>query len=51
MKTYGDVSAKLHGISQFIPGERVHGIQWIGGWIGRRTGMDDLKTNLIATEA
>jgi hypothetical protein len=27
-----------------IPGERVPGTHWIGGWVGHRFGLDDLET-------
>jgi hypothetical protein len=25
------------------PRERVHGTQWIGGWVGPRAGLDDVE--------
>jgi 2-polyprenyl-6-methoxyphenol hydroxylase-like FAD-dependent oxidoreductase len=27
----------------FAPGERVPGTHWIGGWVGPRTGLDDME--------
>jgi hypothetical protein len=35
-------SASHHG--RFISGEIIPGTNWIGGWIGPRTGLDDMET-------
>jgi hypothetical protein len=35
----GESSASRPG--RFTPGERAPGTQWIGGWVGPRTGLDD----------
>jgi hypothetical protein len=28
---------------RFTPGERAPGVHWIGGWVGLRAGLDDMK--------
>jgi hypothetical protein len=28
---------------RFTSGERAHGIHWIGGWVGLRTGLDAVE--------
>jgi hypothetical protein len=34
---------------RFIPGERARGTHWIGGWVGPRTGLDDVeRTQILA---
>jgi hypothetical protein len=32
----------------FTPGERAAGTYWIRGWIGSRTGLDDMKRKILA---
>jgi hypothetical protein len=34
---------------RFIPGERSPGTHWIGGWIGLRAGLDDVKKRKFMT--
>jgi hypothetical protein len=34
---------------RFTPGERAHGIHWIGGWVGSRAGLDDVEKREILT--
>jgi hypothetical protein len=52
MKAYGRVfltSALVGGewsasrFGRFTPGERTPGIHWIGGWVGRRTCLDNME--------
>jgi hypothetical protein len=58
MKTFGGVHVEIHvlltsalvggkwtvsRLSCFTPGERAPGNHWIGGWLGPRTGMDDVE--------
>jgi hypothetical protein len=56
MKAYGGVDVKIHvfltsalgGVVSFrprplYPGERAPGTNWIGGWVGPRTGLDDVE--------
>jgi hypothetical protein len=58
MKTYGGVDVYTHVFltsalvrgewaasrpGRFTPGERAPGTHWIGGWVGSRAGMDDVK--------
>jgi hypothetical protein len=58
MKTYGGVDAYIHVFftsaldggewsasrpTRFTPGERAPGAYWIGGWVGPRTGLDDVE--------
>jgi hypothetical protein len=47
MKTCGRVTSALDGSEwsashpgRFTPGEKAHGTQWIGGWLGTRAGLD-----------
>jgi hypothetical protein len=35
--------------SRFTPGERALGMHWIGGWVGPRTGLDDMKKRKFLT--
>jgi hypothetical protein len=57
MKAYGGVGVQIHifltsavvggelSVSRsclFITGEKASGTQWIGGWVGPRTGLDDM---------
>jgi hypothetical protein len=37
----GECSASCPG--RFTPEERTPGIHWIGGWVGPRTGLDDVE--------
>jgi hypothetical protein len=37
----GEWSALRPG--RFVPGERAPGTHWIGGWVGPRTGLDDVE--------
>jgi hypothetical protein len=37
----GEQSASRPG--RFTPGERATVTHWIGGWVGLRTGLDDMK--------
>jgi hypothetical protein len=43
----GEWSASRPG--RFIPGERVPGIHWIGGWVDTRTGLDDVEKRKFLT--
>jgi hypothetical protein len=43
----GEWSASLPG--RFTPGERASGTHWIGGWVGSRTGLDDVKKRKFLT--
>jgi hypothetical protein len=58
MKTYGGMDVQIHvfltsalvgGESSasrpgcFTPGERAPGTQWIGGWVGTRTRLEDME--------
>jgi hypothetical protein len=33
---------------RFTPGERAAGTHWIGGWVGLRTGLDDVEKRKIS---
>jgi hypothetical protein len=33
--------------SRFTPGEIAPGTRWIGGWVGPRTGLDDVEERKI----
>jgi hypothetical protein len=37
----GEWSASRSG--RFTPGERAPGTDWIGGWVGPKTGLDDVE--------
>jgi hypothetical protein len=54
---YGGVDVKIQAFStsalvgggwsdsrqgRFSPGESAHGTYWIGGWVGPRTGLDEV---------
>jgi hypothetical protein len=41
----GEWSASRSG--RFIPGEIAPGTHWIGGWVGPRTGLDDVEKTKI----
>jgi hypothetical protein len=43
----GEWSASRPGY--FIPGERAPGTNWIGGWVGLRTGLDDVEKRKFLT--
>jgi hypothetical protein len=58
MKTYEGVDVEAHVVftsalvggewsasrtGRFTPGERAPGTHWIGGWVGPRAGLDDMK--------
>jgi hypothetical protein len=62
MKTYGAVDVYIHVIStlallggkwsasgpgRFTAGERTPSTHWIGGWVGQRNGLDDVKKRKI----
>jgi hypothetical protein len=58
VKTYGGVDVEMHVFltsalvgdewlashpCRFNPGERPPGAQWIVGWVGPKTGLDDME--------
>jgi hypothetical protein len=45
--TGGEWSVSRPG--RFTPGERAPGTHWIGGWVGPRTGLDDVETRKFLT--
>jgi hypothetical protein len=45
MKAYGGVGEW----SAPRPGRFTHGTHWIGGWVGPRAGLDDLKKRKFLT--
>jgi hypothetical protein len=62
MKEYGGTDVKIHILltsalvgeewsatrpGRFTPGEIVPGTHWIGGWVGPRTGLDDVERKNI----
>jgi hypothetical protein len=62
MKTYGGVDVQIHVFttlalvlgelsascpSHFTPGEIAPSVHWIGGWVGPRNGLDDMKSRKI----
>jgi hypothetical protein len=64
MKAYGAVDVKIHifltsalvggewsasNPGHFTPGERAPGFHWIGGWMGLRTGLDDMEKRKFLT--
>jgi hypothetical protein len=64
MKTYGIVDVYIHVFltsalvggewsalrpGRFTPGEGAPGTHWVGGWVGPRTGLDDLLKILDPT--
>jgi hypothetical protein len=64
MKAYGRVDLSIHFFltsalaggewsasrpCRFTPGERAPGIHWIGGWVGPRAGLDDVKNRKFLT--
>jgi hypothetical protein len=42
-----EVSGQLNTLGRFIPGERAPGAPWIGGWVGPKTGLDDVERKKI----
>jgi hypothetical protein len=67
MNTYGEVDVEIHAFltsalvgdewsasrpSRFTPWDRVTGTHYIGGWVGPRTGLDDVqkRKNLAPAE-
>jgi hypothetical protein len=44
-----EVSGQLHAPIAFPPGERAPGTLWIGGWVGPRTGLDDVEKRQFLT--
>jgi hypothetical protein len=64
MKAYGGVDVQIHIFltlalvvgewsashpCRFTPRERVPGTRWIGGWVGSRTGLDDVQKRKFLT--
>jgi hypothetical protein len=64
MKAYGEVDIYIHIFltsalvagewsascpDRFTPGERAPGTYWIGGWVGPRAGLDDVKKRKFLT--
>jgi hypothetical protein len=62
MKAYGGVNVEIHVLltsalvgdewsasrpSCFTPGERALGTHWKGGWVGPRTGLDDVEKRFL----
>jgi hypothetical protein len=57
MKTYGGVDVRIHVFlsSELVggewsasrPGRFTPGTYWIGGWVGPRTGLDDVERRKI----
>jgi hypothetical protein len=43
------VSGQLHAPSRFTPGEIATGTHWIGGWVGSRTGLNDVEKRKLLT--
>jgi hypothetical protein len=41
----GECSASCFG--RITPGERAPGTHWKGGWMGPRTGLDDMKRKFL----
>jgi len=37
------VSGQLHALAALSLGERVHGSQWTGGWLGPRASLDAVE--------
>jgi hypothetical protein len=64
MKAYGGVDVQSHIFlilaavgsewsatrpGRFIPGEKDTGTHWIGGWVGPRTGLDEVEKRKFLT--
>jgi hypothetical protein len=57
MKAYGGVDVDIHVFLSLVlvrgewsasrPGERAPGANWIGDWVGPRTGLDDVEKRKI----
>jgi hypothetical protein len=43
------VSVQLHAPAASPPGERAHGIHWIGGWVDSIVGLDDMEKRKFLT--
>jgi hypothetical protein len=44
-----EVSGQLHASCRFTPRERGPGTNWIGGWVGPRTDLDDVEKRKFLT--
>jgi hypothetical protein len=54
---YGEVDVQIHAFmtsalvggewSTSCPDERASRAQWVGGWVGPRTGLDDMKRKFL----
>jgi hypothetical protein len=42
------MSGQLY-FQRFSPRERAPGTHWIGGWVGHRTGVDDMEERKMST--
>jgi hypothetical protein len=64
MKAYGGMDVEMHifltsalGLGEwsasrpghFTPGERAHGVHWIGGWVVPRAGFDAVEKRKLLT--
>jgi hypothetical protein len=64
MKAYVGVDVQIHNVltsalvggewsasrpCRFTPRERAPGIHWIGGWVDRRAGLDDVEKRKFLT--
>jgi hypothetical protein len=38
-----DLGTRWRLVVRFTPGERDPGVHWIGGWVGHRTGLDNME--------
>jgi hypothetical protein len=54
MKAYEEVDVLVYirvflalALAGFTPGEIIPGTHWIGGWLGPRTGPDDVESRKI----
>jgi hypothetical protein len=64
MKAYGAVDVQIHILTSALsvgewlasrpgrltPGERASGTHWMGGWVGPRTGLDDVEKRKSLTQ-
>jgi hypothetical protein len=41
------VSGQFHDPATLPPGKRAHGTHWIGGWVGHKTGLDNMERRKI----
>jgi hypothetical protein len=46
-----EMSGQFHPPGRFIPGERAPGIDWIGGWVGPKLGLDAVEERKIFCSA